>query len=118
MGANDVSYVNLKFEKYLTTCFSYADNKSKDIPACIVTTNERIPIVKLIKWECIRKSPLHSMKLFYIYCIILLSDQDNLSDFKNVFRKIFVITYSKFQTQPIVISSMISRPKSIAVKLM
>ena len=41
---------------------------------------------------------MESVKLFYLYSVILLSLQKSLSEFQNILCKIFVLTYSKYQS--------------------
>lgn len=84
-AANSVFNVNLTYEKYLTKCFLYLkyNTSNSELPKCLIKANVK----------------LDSIKYFYIYCIISLSFQKNLDDFENLLEKIFILAYSKFQTQ-------------------
>lgn len=98
-AANSAFNVNLKYERYLVICFEFLQGESKVLPRCLIHTNSRFLILKVLQWECVKNHLLKGVKYFYIYCVILLSMQNTLDDFDKVLEKIFIFTYSKFQNQ-------------------
>ena len=63
----------------------------------IITVNIRLLLVKILESEYISEITADSLKNFYIYCIVLLSFQDNLEDFKNILQKILTFIYSEYK---------------------
>ena len=93
--------VTLTYEQYLLMCFRTLFRKKDDciLPRCIINTNERLLVLKVRKWQCITNIRLESVKLFYVYCVILLSIQTNVEEFEVILEKTFFLFYSEFQSQ-------------------
>ncbi|OXU21571.1 hypothetical protein TSAR_008254 [Trichomalopsis sarcophagae] len=99
ISVNLVFNVNVSLESYLTMCYRNLIEKDEELPRCLIKTDIRFLLIKVKNWECMSSVLLQSAKKFFLYCIILLSSQDNLVDFKNLLRKIFAIAYSKYQNE-------------------
>lgn len=64
IAANSVLNVDMTYESYLTTCFSYIKfNKTNtDLPNCVIQSNVRLLIVKVKRWDCVINTSLDSVK--------------------------------------------------------
>lgn len=99
ISVSSVFNVNVSLVSYLTMCYQNLIEKDEQLPRCLIKTDIRFLLIKVKNWECMSSVLLQSANKIFLYCIILLSSQDNLVDFKNLLRKIFDITYSKYQNE-------------------
>ena len=67
------------------------------VPLCLINTDVNLLVFQVEKWNCLQEITLEDVKYFYLYCIILLSMQESLEDFRNILFKIFIITNSEFR---------------------
>ena len=96
-AANAIFNINISIEEYLMMCFSYLIKQNTLLPLCIITVNIRLLLVRISESKCISEISADSVKNFYIYCIALLSFQDNLEDFENIMQQILTFIYSEYK---------------------
>lgn len=99
---NIFSVINLEcnrmsFEKYLNNCYEYIHGECDYPPRCLIITDIRFLIATVQKWSCFEMVNSEAVKNFYLYSIILLSDQTALSEFERILQKIFIIAFSQYQ---------------------
>lgn len=91
LSANAVFNVDLSYEQYLSKCFLNLQGSENNLPHCIIHTDVRFLIVKVLNFFCIQKVLLDSIKYFYVYVLILLSYQQNLFEFEMILKKIIIL---------------------------
>ena len=99
MAVMSVFNVNLSYEKYLLMCFQslFTNNIDCVLPTCLIKTDVRLIILKVLQWDCMKRIALDSVKYFYIYCVILLSLQENILDFEEILQNIFFLCLSRLK---------------------
>lgn len=97
IAANSVFNVDITYETYLMLCYHFLKEKQLR-PRCIITTDIRLMCIQVLKWDSIKNIQLESKKNFFVYCIILLSYQNNIKDFENLLEKIVLILLSPFKS--------------------
>lgn len=86
----------MSLEDYINICFDKLDDKHFTLPNCIITTNIRLLVASILKWECFKISNSPTVRNFYIHCVILLSQQTDKNTFISILQKIINVAYSKF----------------------
>ncbi|XP_031783158.1 uncharacterized protein LOC116416911 [Nasonia vitripennis] len=99
LTANEVFNEYLPYEEYLLLCYDYLTGKAQILPRVIIYTHNRFLIIKIKYWECINRIQLPSVKRFHLYCVIVLSLQQNLDDFQRNLKSIFIVSSSQYQSK-------------------
>lgn len=96
-AANSVFNMNLQYEDYIMSCLKCLTGQSDCRPRCLFSTNIRLLIAKLKRSESFQTIINRVVKDFYIWCLVLLSLQNDFIEFQNTLRKIFIIASSQYE---------------------
>lgn len=90
-----LSFNNMTFSQYNLQCFLYLKKKVEFLPKCYYRSDVAHLLNAVKHWNCF-KNVLKSTKNFYLRIIGLLTQTEDLSQFKNIVQSTVVISSTEF----------------------